>query len=73
MDDGEGTILNDIAFISKSMAVHPPDEVLSGDFLMTKADHAVIKQFLDEMINAHNMIILVGDKEYEAGITISGM
>lgn len=70
MDDGEGTVLNDISFISKSLALYPADEVLSGNFLMTKANYEVIKSFLDEMINAYNMMILVGDNTYEAGITI---
>jgi hypothetical protein len=61
LDEGEGTVLSDISYISKSLSQHTPEEVLSADFLMTDPDYKVIAQFLDAMIDSNNLLILVGD------------
>jgi len=66
MDDGDGTVLSDISYLSKSLSIHTPEEVLSADFVMEEPDYAVIGQFLDAMIDSNNLIILVGDAQYSA-------
>lgn len=61
MDEGEGTVLSDISYLSKSLSIHSPEEVLSADFIMNDPNYQIIGQFLDAMIDSNNLLILVGD------------
>jgi secreted Zn-dependent insulinase-like peptidase len=70
MPAGDGTVLSDIAFISKSMSKHPVDEVLSAELVMDKFSASTIKMFLNAMMDTSNLVILVGDKAYQYSETV---
>jgi len=43
----------------------PPSEVLTADFLYKHFDDKIIYNYLKNLINPKNMIILIGDSEYK--------
>lgn len=62
MDDTQEAF--NIFHISHNLNTYPPSEVFSADYLIQEFDYKIIYNYITDLLNPGNLMILVGSDEY---------
>ena len=65
LEDSSSSPLSDVFHLSNNINTFPPEEVLSADFIYKEFDGKIIYDYLSNLMNPGNMLILIGDSEYK--------
>jgi len=64
LEDSASSPHSNIFHLSHNLNTYPPEEVLSADYLFKDYDGLIVYDYLTDLLDPTNMVIMIGDETY---------